>query len=302
MATILDHLKVAEATVDQAQLSVGSEASTHGWSYREDTVPSDTDPLSETEQSIGVAAMECIVPAPSEEPPQNRDEPLTNLSLLHACVHCRASKTACADQRPCNRCRRLGLQCSSEGGEPRKRACKSCHSAKVACGSNSSEDCARCRRLNIPCIPRDPPTQGTPRRKRARAEPPIVYFSDGNQQASAVAETDSLPCKQQKSPTLLSNMASIAASLLDLSGRKETPVPVPPPTQTPTMIVQQPTMFVAHFGRFIATSVPQGDMQPQAMQPQAMQLVPLHLYMQPATEGGGNLYASVQQPTPARGY
>ena len=61
-------------------------------------------------------------------------------------------------------------------------------------------------------------------------------------------------------------------------------------------------MFVAHFGRFIATSVPQGDMQPQAMQPQAMQLVPLHLYMQPATEGGGNLYASVQQPTPVRGY
>ena len=300
MATILDHLK-AEATVKQALLSVGSEASTHGWSYREDSVPSDTDPLSETEQSveqsIRVAAMECIVPAPSEEPPQSRDEPLTNLNLLHACFHCRASKTACADQRPCNRCRRLGLQCSSEGGEPRKRACKSCHSAKVACGSNSSEDCARCRRLNIPCIPRDPPTQGTPRRKRARAEPPIVCFSDGNQQASAVAETGSLPCKP-RSPTLLSNMASISANLLNLSEWKETPVP--PPTQT--MIVQRPTMFVAHFGRFIATSVPQGDMQPQAMQPQAMQLVPLHLYMQPATEGGGNLYASVQQPTPVRGY
>ena len=309
MATILDHLK-AEATVKQALLSVGSEVSTHGWSYREDSVPSDTDPLSETEQSveqsIGVAAMECIVPAPSEEPPQSRDEPLTNLNLLHACFHCRASKTACADQRPCNRCCRLGLQCS-EGGEPRKRACKSCHSAKVACGSNSSEDCARCQRLNIPCIPRAL-TQGTPRRKRARAEPPIVYFSDGNQQASAVAETGSLPCKP-RSPTLPSNMASISASLLDLSGRKEAP--------TPTMVVQQPSMFVAHFGRFITTSVPQGSMQPQAMQPQTMQPqamqpqamqpqvmqpVPLHLYMQLATQGGGNLYASVQQPTPARGY
>ena len=43
-------------------------------------------------------------------------------------------------------------------------------------------------------------------------------------------------------------------------------------------------------------------MQPQAMQPQVMQPVPLHLYMQLATQGGGNLYASVQQPTPARGY
>ena len=24
-----------------------------------------------------------------------------SLSMLHACVHCRASKTACADERPC---------------------------------------------------------------------------------------------------------------------------------------------------------------------------------------------------------
>ena len=32
-----------------------------------------------------------------------------DLTLLHACVHCRASKTACSDCRPCLRCQRLGL-------------------------------------------------------------------------------------------------------------------------------------------------------------------------------------------------
>jgi len=94
----------------------------------------------------------------------------TNLSLLHACVHCRASKTACTDQRPCTRCRRLGLECSSDRGELRKRACKSCHSAKVACGgSGVGEACPRCKRLGLECVPRDLPSQG-PRRKRVRAE------------------------------------------------------------------------------------------------------------------------------------
>ena len=92
-----------------------------------------------------------------------------NLSLLHACLHCRASKTACTDQRPCTRCRRLGLECSLDLGQPRKRACRCCHSAKVACGASFTDACPRCKRLGLECVPRDPPVQG-PRRKRVRAE------------------------------------------------------------------------------------------------------------------------------------
>jgi len=109
-----------------------------------------------------------------------------------------------------------------------------------------------------------------------------VYFSDGNQP------------RKPSSPTLLSNMASIAASLLDLARRPSETIPVPVP---PTMVVPQPTMVVTpgvtHFGRFVATSVP-----PASMQPQAMQLMPMHLYVQPATHGEGNPHASAQQPTP----
>ena len=92
-----------------------------------------------------------------------------NLSLLHACTHCRASKTACADERPCARCRRLGLECSTDDGQPRKRACKSCHAAKVACGTLFTEKCNRCRRLGLECVPRDPPGQPGQRRRRQRS-------------------------------------------------------------------------------------------------------------------------------------
>jgi hypothetical protein len=92
-----------------------------------------------------------------------------NLSLLHACVHCRASKTACADERPCARCRRLNLECSTDDGQPRKRACKSCHAAKVACGTLFTEACNRCRRLGFECVPRDPPGPPGQRRRRVRS-------------------------------------------------------------------------------------------------------------------------------------
>jgi hypothetical protein len=79
-----------------------------------------------------------------------------NLVQLHACLHCRASKTACTDVRPCTRCCRLGLDCSSDRDQPRKRACKSCHAAKVACGTDFTDGaCNRCRRLGHACVPRD---------------------------------------------------------------------------------------------------------------------------------------------------
>ena len=84
-----------------------------------------------------------------------------SLSMLHACVHCRASKTACADERPCARCRRLGLECTSDAGEPRKRACRACHAAKVACGALFSDSCNRCRRLGLECVPREMPRPGS---------------------------------------------------------------------------------------------------------------------------------------------
>ena len=167
-------------------------------------------------------AMECSAPTTSDEPP-------SNLSLMHACERCRTSKTACNDERPCHRCKRLGLQCSSEGEAPRKRACTSCYEAKTACDSISTEKCSRCLSFNIPCIPRPrgPPAQRTPSRKRARSGPPIVYVSDGNQQAFKVVDAVSVR-SNPSSPMLLSNMASIAVSLLDLARR---------PTQAETSTV-----------------------------------------------------------------
>merc|ERR1712087_917701 len=68
---------------------------------------------------------------------------MPGLSVLHACCHCHASKTACSDFRPCHRCVRLGLTCSSNLDQPRKRACMSCHSGKVACEFIESDTCNR---------------------------------------------------------------------------------------------------------------------------------------------------------------
>ena len=93
------------------------------------------------------------------------------LSVLHACVHCHASKTACTDRRPCDRCIRLGLVCSSARDQPRKRACKGCHVGKVACEWDPGMDkCKRCKRLGIACEPRTlPESVGAHKRRRASA-------------------------------------------------------------------------------------------------------------------------------------
>ena len=152
-------------------------------------------------------AMECSAPTTSDEPP-------SNLTLMHACERCKASKTACNDQRPCHRCKRLGLQCASEGEAPRKRACTSCYAAKTSCNTGDGEACARCRLLNIPCIQRGPVAQ-RPRRIRACSEPPIVYVSD-DQQALKAVDAVSVRSKP-RSPKIMSTMSHVAVSLLDLA-------------------------------------------------------------------------------------
>ena len=95
-------------------------------------------------------------------------KPKPNLSVLHACMHCRAAKTACTDCRPCKRCTRLGLQCAPYRDEPRKRACQGCHTAKVACSVSIGDTCARCRRLGTTCVPRDAASARNSARKRKR--------------------------------------------------------------------------------------------------------------------------------------
>ncbi|KAL1510999.1 hypothetical protein AB1Y20_005824 [Prymnesium parvum] len=94
-----------------------------------------------------------------------------DLLLLHACVHCRASKTACTDCRPCVRCTRLGLDCAYMN-KPRKRACVSCHSNKVACDLHLSGGgvCARCKRLNHCCVPREQVRQRVMRKRRRKVD------------------------------------------------------------------------------------------------------------------------------------
>ena len=100
------------------------------------------------------------------------------LSVMHACMHCRAAKTACTDERPCKRCTRLGLECSAYRDEPRKRACVGCHSAKVSCSvkDDGSDTCARCRRLGITCVPRDNATiRGVGVRKSSVLRPALPH-------------------------------------------------------------------------------------------------------------------------------
>ena len=149
----------------------------------------------------------------------------TDLNVLHACLHCRTAKTACTDQRPCNRCTRLGLDCVSYREEPRKRACTGCHSAKVSCdlGVLGGDTCTRCRRLGTPCIPR---TTGSMRgcvRKRKRpaddgggAGGYGLPLGEGT--AAAAAAGLLLPMSHSPAPSPTpSNMVSVAVSLLGLS-------------------------------------------------------------------------------------
>jgi hypothetical protein len=133
---------------------------------------------------------------PDDESDAPEEKPEANLSMLHACVHCRSSKTACSDQRPCNRCHRLGLDCSSDGGQPRKRACKSCHVAKVACGTFHNDTCNRCRRLGFECVPRDPPMHGS-RRKRMRL--PTTDLADAAIAAGSAHLSATLPITAYRS-------------------------------------------------------------------------------------------------------
>ena len=77
------------------------------------------------------------------------------LTLMHACVRCRAAKAACTDERPCGRCTRLGLECVTDSGQ-RKRSCRACHTAKIACGTLFNEPCHRCAKYGLECVPPEP--------------------------------------------------------------------------------------------------------------------------------------------------
>ncbi|KAL1508488.1 hypothetical protein AB1Y20_004589 [Prymnesium parvum] len=96
----------------------------------------------------------------------------TSLTMKHACQHCRSSKTACSEVRPCIRCTRLGLECVPFSEELRKRACTVCHRSKVSCKRGSAPgQCMRCESLGVECIARDPVAlRGTKRRRRGAAE------------------------------------------------------------------------------------------------------------------------------------
>ena len=56
---------------------------------------------------------------------------------------------------------RLGLDCPSDGSETQKRACRACHSAKVACGALFDDACNRCQRLGLECVPREMAAPGS---------------------------------------------------------------------------------------------------------------------------------------------
>mmetsp|Transcript_25701 Transcript_25701/g.53840 ORF Transcript_25701/g.53840 Transcript_25701/m.53840 type:complete len:289 (+) Transcript_25701:77-943(+) len=134
---------------------------------------------------------------------------LAALCKMHACVHCHSSKTACTDVRPCPRCIRLGLDCSSERDQPRKRACKGCHAGKVACQSSyGAEKCTRCTRLGIACVPRSNPTSTSGSRKRRRS----AIKSEESGTADAEVADAAEPPSDWRDMAL-----NVAASLLQLS-------------------------------------------------------------------------------------
>lgn len=148
-------------------------------------------------------------------------KPPAELSVMHACMHCRAAKTACTDERPCRRCTRLGLECSAYRDEPRKRACVGCHTAKVSCSfkDDGSDTCARCRRLGITCVPRDNATiRGVGVRKKRQKPNPAVGGGVLPLELLGAAEA----AKQELSPkpkcaTTSTAHVSVAVSLLHLA-------------------------------------------------------------------------------------
>ena len=206
----------------------------------------------------------------------------SSLSILHACVHCRASKTACTDQRPCNRCCRLGLECTSDGSQLRKRACRSCHAQKVACSMTFGEVCGRCQRLGLKCEPRDAATG--PRRKRMRplhSQPAANTATVPAQAAQVLTQHPAAPgvhlapidllqaafmgssptgdeasssrltrsdsgagVRGTDSPTTASSMFSVAASLLDLSRSKHAVCAGYVVPGSPARIMTSPGAFV----------------------------------------------------------
>ena len=77
-----------------------------------------------------------VLPNPStpQPPPEGSAEAAAAAAAakLHACKNCQKAKTACMDQRPCQRCVRLGIPCDDDQKKV-KRACGSCKRAKVKC-------------------------------------------------------------------------------------------------------------------------------------------------------------------------
>jgi len=136
-----------------------------------------------------------------------------NLSVLHACMHCRAAKTACSDCRPCKRCVRLGLDCAAYRDEPRKRACQGCHTAKVACRVSINETCARCKRLGMTCVPRDATSARSSVRKRKRT--PQDYSL--NFELLGAAQAAALELSPRPQPAV----DTVAVSLLHLAQAAE---------------------------------------------------------------------------------
>jgi len=176
------------------------------------------------------------------------------LSTLHACIHCHASKTACTDQRPCPRCIRLGLCCSSERDQPRKRACQGCHAGKVACEMLPGDSsCLRCQRLGIPCVLRSSPLSAPDAtRKRRRLVKPLAKISltrahqEADMSTMVTKKPIGIPTKMHeffalshippqqaampqgmfvKEPCVGNNTHSVACSLLDLANGSTSPEP-----------------------------------------------------------------------------
>ena len=103
-----------------------------------------------------------VLPNPStpQPPPEGSAEAAAAAAAakLHACKNCQKAKTACMDQRPCQRCVRLGIPCDDDQKKV-KRACGSCKRAKVKCDLDDKPlgvSCGRCTRLNLPCTPHVP--------------------------------------------------------------------------------------------------------------------------------------------------
>jgi hypothetical protein len=89
--------------------------------------------------------------------------------LRTACGRCASIKSKCTQQRPCNRCTRLGLDCaegystttrtsprqqSRKIGGPRSyTGCLNCRRRRQKCDEQLPA-CGTCRRLRVECVPR----------------------------------------------------------------------------------------------------------------------------------------------------